>query len=233
MGAQTILRPLDVVQFTPVKFDFNACSFRELARLEQIEAINCLGVEFYEQMLGAIADYSDATEYEASRTYETGNAVYWRGGYRIAKEQTTANPDDVTKWQDAPRFTPGGACSTEYETFFCEYLGPWLAHVVLSKRLPYIVTQIRDTGIEYGGRKINQQDDKRYTSLEAAIFRDREEAYQLMEFYLKREENRIKPCFANWVGKEPEEHLECTCGKQTCDECRQKRPRYVGRNRWG
>lgn len=228
------MSPSDVTRWTPVVLDFNPCPLRELYRIERTEAINCLGVKFWEAMVAAMADYSDATTYTEGTTYEIGEVVLWSNArYRIATKQTTFNPDYAADWNDAPKFAKSGSCAADYEDLFCTFLGPWLAFVVLSERLPYIVTPVTDQGIEYGGRKINAQDADRYQTLERAIFRDREKSYLLLEEFLSQPTNREKTCFQLWKGNEETEQPTCGCNKATCDECKKRRPRHVGRYRWG
>ncbi|MEL6275705.1 MAG: hypothetical protein AAFU03_11425, partial [Bacteroidota bacterium] len=116
-----------------------------------------------------------------------------------------------------------------YEDFYCIFYGPWMAYVVLSERLPYIVTQLTDQGITYGGRKYNIQDKALIESLQKAIYRDRERAYRRMHGYLMDQSNN--DCFDLWIGKEQEDE-KCGCDKKTCGVCN-PRPQYVGRYRVG
>ena len=228
-----MIRPEDVARWTPIELGFNPCTFRELAKIEEWQVINCLGMELRAAMLAGQADYSEVTEYVAGE-YQEGAVVLWRGGYRKALVVTSRTPDVVTDWADAPRFDPAGECAATWEAFFCDYLGPWLAWVVLSERLPYIATQVRDTGIQYGQNRVAMAGES-YDTLERAIFRDSDRALELMRYRL-RELTTDEPegCLGSWIGKETKDEQEkCGCGEPKCEVCSGGRAGYVGRYRFG
>lgn len=225
---KTLLNPNDVARYTPVKLGFNPCTFRELYAIEYSEAVRCLGTDLWAAMTAALVDYSDATGYETGPTYGIGAVVIWRGGYRIATAETTQSPDFSGAWEDAPRFS-----DSTYEDLFCSFLAPYLSYVVLSQRLPYILTQITDQGMNYGGRQYNTQDKERIESLERAIYRDRERALQVLDNFMSADEAKDNAAFAGWKGYEVDDTDPCDCDKNTCNECSKRRPRHVGRYRIG
>ena len=224
-----LLTKADIVRFTPVALPFNPCTLREAYLIEYTEATSCIGADLWQAMVDALADYSSASAYDSETTYQVGNVVSFKGVYRQATVETSQIPDFSDHWTDAPKFT--GDNATDFNELYCTFLGPYLAHVVLSERLPYIVTQLTDEGITYGGRKYNAQDAERIKSLERAIFRDREKIYNALKHYLSQPANVENEAFAGWI--ENSEVDACACNKSTCNVCQKRRPRNVGRYRIG
>ena len=177
-------------------------------------------------MRDAQADYSGTSEYNADTVYEAGEIVQYGGLYYVALRQTSAQPPAYEDWALAPKFT--GDCAADFDSLWCDYLAPWLSFVVLSERFPYIITQLGDQGMTYGGRKYNIQDEKLMGKLEKAIFRDRENAYQMLVSFLGEDENKTKTCYGEWKGYPDTETDTCGCGGKGCDNCDNARPRHVG-----
>ena len=222
-----LLTPADIIRYTPVKLDFNPCTFRELYAIEYAEAVRCIGATLWNAMVANLVDYSSARPY-VTKSYAVGDAVVWRGGYRVALVETTQAPDYAVAWGDAPRFG-----SATYEDLFCSFLGPYLAYVALSQRLPYILTQVTDQGMNYGGRRYNAQDVDRIKSIERAVFRDRERAWQVLENFMLSDENREDEELSGWKLYVDEAITPCNCNLNTCHECKDRRPNNVGRYRFG
>jgi len=222
----------DVVQFGDVKVPFSFCSIGEVFQIEYREARTCIGMDLYDAMVAAKADYSDVEEYVAG-TYLAGEVVLFEGKYYEALTETIREPTVVSDWKVADHFT--GPCAEAYEVFYCRFLAPYLAKVVLSEKLPYIVTQISDGGITYRGRKYNQEDAAGIKRLEWAIVRDQENAWANASYYLAKREERFEEgdCFEGWKPTVEKKENECgKCGGNDCSECRIER-RSVGGYEFG
>jgi len=218
MATATICKPSDVIQFAPVKLDFNPCTFRELYNIEIEQARKCFG-GLYDDMLAALADYSAAPAYVAGTSYNAGNIVSFTANsqrlYYEALVNTSAIPTLATDWKEAPRFT--GGCAESFDDLFCMYYGPYMAHTVLAMRMPYIYTRISDAGIvRYQDNNNTEADDKAYSRLQNAVFRDRDSIFKNFEAYMALDAQKENLCFENYKGYVA---TSCGCGG-TCNKCR-------------
>lgn len=224
MSNKTLLSPSDVPRYTGMKLDSSPCTFRELYNIEYYEARKCLGMDFWNALIAALADYSAEPEYTAGTTYAIGDIVSFSGVYKIALVATSNVPSVAADWDNAPKFT--GTCATLYDNLFCNFLAPYLAAKVLAVRLPYIWTQISDKGVVvFNGGQFETADDNGYTRLITAIHRDANFIWGNLCDYMQ--DNETETCFALW----PQfEQTSCGCGKQTCKTCN---PSKVGRYEFG
>lgn len=206
----------DVVQFSSLKLDFSLCTLREMYRIEYSEATACIGYDFWQSMVTALADHSTATIYEAGTTYPVNTVVKFQGKYRQATKETSALPSVATDWTDAPRFT--GDCADAYDDFFCTFYAPYMAHVVISRKASYIVTQLSDRGVEYGGKSYSATDEKLIQSLYRAIHRDKAEAWANLLHFMSLDTTKDNECFNDWPGYN-EDECSCGCGA-TKGKCR-------------
>ena len=217
---KTLCRPSDVIQYSPVKLTFNPCEFRELYNIEQEQRRKCLG-GLYNDMVAALADYSTAVNYVSGTTYNEGDVVAFTTNlqrlYYVALVTTTALPTVATDWELAPRFT--GNCAETFEGVFCDYIGPYLAHTVVGNRMPYIYTKLTDVGVtQYQDANHAWADDKQYTRLQNAVFRDRDTVWKNFEEWMGEDAQKENDCLKNWKGYETK--CGCKCGGVGCKNCR-------------
>lgn len=190
----TLLAPSEIKDFCGIDLRINPCSFRDIYNIEYAEARQRLGLEFYNDLVGALVDYSSTLDYNAGTTYAIGDVAKYQGGYYKALEQVTGIlPSVLGKWTAAPKF--GGSCADAYNDLWCNYLAPYLANLVLAQRLPYIWTQIKDIGVTENEGNV---DGGKYDRLQAAINRDKERAWNNLSYYLALEENASSACFENF-----------------------------------
>lgn len=207
--AKTIINPTEVIYFSNVRLNFNPCTFREVFQIEYQEARTCLGIDFYNDLIAALADYSAAPAYEAGTSYLAGEVVRFKGIYYQALVDTSELPTVATEWEPAPKFT--GACADQYNDFFCDFLAPYLAFTILAIRIPYVRTQATDLGIiEFSGMQYEPAEADQYQRLLHAIDRDRAMAWNNLVFHLEQDLSE-DPCFANYKGFEENE-----CDKGNC-----------------
>ena len=190
----TLLSPSEIKNYTGVDLRINPCNFRDIYNIEYAEARQRLGLEFYEDLTNALADYSAEPEYVAATTYAIDDVVKYQGiYYKALVENTGITPTVAGRWEVADKFT--GACAAVYNELWCNYLAPYLSNLVLAQRLPYIWTQIKDIGVT---ETDDNTDGKKYDRLQAAINRDKERAWNNLSYYLALEENADNTCFANF-----------------------------------
>lgn len=217
----TLLTPKDVIQYTGVNVNVTPCTFRELYNIEFYEARKCLGFDFWQAMVAALADYSAEPEYVSGTTYNEDDIVKYQGVYKIALQTTTAVPTVSTDWENAPLFT--GDCAESYDGLFCDFIGPYLAHKALAKRLPYIWKQIRDVGVvEFNGQQFQTTDSNDMTRLQNAIYSDASMILGNLKFYMDLDAQKENTCYAEWPAYENTETGTCGCNLITCNTCNPK-----------
>lgn len=223
MTRKTLLTPKEVIQFTGVNVNVTPCTFRELYNIELYEARKCIGYNFWLAMVAALADYSAEPEYVSGTTYAEDDIVKYQGVYKIALQSTSAVPTVSTDWENAPRFT--GSCAESYDTLFCDFLAPYLAHKVLAARLPYIWTQIRDTGVvTFNGGQFEAVESGDLTRLQNAIYRDAAVVLGNLKHYMSLDAQEENTCFSLWPAYGNDENEDgCSCGASTCKTCNPKR----------
>ena len=210
-----LLVPSDIAKFTQIQTPFSPCSFNQLYSIEYKEAMGCLGYEFWQTLINAKADFSTVEPYDADTTYNVDDRVSFEGEYKIALVQTSNLPSVATDWANAPRFA--GSCTDSYEDFFCTFLGPYLAHVVLKERLPYIITQITDGGITYKGKSYSAQDANLINDLTIAVDRDKNLAWKMLQHFFSLDETEENVCFEKWPEYEQDDDdTECEGSSNDC-----------------
>jgi hypothetical protein len=217
---------------TPVKLPFSPCPLRELYLIEYSEGLKTLG-QLWVEMVEAQVDYSAARQYiDRSEGYAAGQVVIYRGTYRVAATTTTDDPSNATVWKEAPKFV--GECAEVYADLYCNFVGPYLAYTVLAERFPYLVTQLGDQGVTYGGRNYNIQDKALMDSLLRAVYRDKSKVKTVLDHYLNSTDSK---CIQSYPGLGSSDR-SCTCSGQ-CSKCsssakpKQSRHENIGRTRWG
>lgn len=222
---KTLMTPNEVIKFSGVALPFNPCSFQELYTIEFDQARRCIGMDLWNAMVAAKADYSASPAYASGTTYNLNDTVKFQGlVYQVIVASTTALPTVVTDWSLAPKFT--GDCAATYEDFFCLFLAPYLAKKILHIRLPYIRTKITDLGtLNYGDSRQETADKKDFVSLQNAIGRDQGIAWRNLQFWMNEDAQKENECLAGYLEYQ----------KEDCDAtntCKEKQHR-VGIYRFG
>lgn len=198
---QTLITPSEVVKYSGLGVSFPICDFKMIAMNEKFEMRQCLGKQFYRDMLADLADYSDVEEWSPLTSYIVGNLVVFDGTvYEAIDTSEGIEPLNADFWTLADKFE-----SDCYNEFFCEYLGFYLAYIMLRIRLPFIWTKIEGRGIiQFNDQSFSTVSSKDFDRLDAAVLRQIQIANDNMIDYLK--ENKDNECFANYQGF-------------VCDEC--------------
>lgn len=200
---QTLMTPLDVIEYSGVKkLGFGFCTFRQLFQIEYEQARNCIGFDLYQSMLDALADYSEVVEYQAG-SYTQDSVVGFKGLVYKAKVNTSNMPTVATDWELAPKFE--GDCAEIYDYLFCNFLAPYLAHKVLSRRLPYLRNVISDTGVlEYAGDAYDTTNEEQFKSLQHAINRDAAQSWANLQHYMLQDTQKAlsETCLKGWLDYE-------------------------------
>jgi hypothetical protein len=195
---QTITQSTDVALFTGINVNMNTWTFKDIFSLEYHVFQKYLGKDFYTDLKAQLQDYSTAPEYQAGTTYPLGTTVKYKGKYYTSLEATDSLPTNITSWSLATRFDTSKDCGAKYELFFCDFLGPYLATTLLQNKLPYIWTQIHDSGVlQYQGASYSTSDSEEYTRLKNAVSADIRIRWENIEYYLAAFEDDT--CFNNFL----------------------------------
>lgn len=198
MIRQTLITEQEVIYYGGISITGSPCSFRNLFNIEYREFRNCLGIDFREDILGAVVDYSSKPNYTSGTTYALGDIVRFNGSYYKAKKETTLIPSMVSDWEIAPKFS--GTCSDLYEELYCMFLAEYLALVVLRATAPFLATQIGSEGIiQFQGTNFKPADEKAVSVLQNAINQQGLIVWNNMVAWIKDDDhNRCEEaCFEN------------------------------------
>lgn len=120
---------------------FPKCSIKDICTIEEY-LFNCkLGKAFYEQLKKAECNYT-CTPYKKGGC-QKGDVVTYRGVKKIALKNTDSLPSSQD-WENAPKF-----CGEDAEclnTFWCNYLMPYLAWSVIHDRAYAMGSRFDDVG---------------------------------------------------------------------------------------
>lgn len=182
------MTPSDIKVFCNIDdLTFNPCTVDHVFQEELELARNCIGLELWESMISAKADYSDIDEYVSSTSYDVDDVVLYRGEYKIALVATDKEPSYISDWSAAPRFE--GDCASVYDELYCNYLGPFIANKVLAKRLPFIRTKIAGFGtVESKSNYHENTSDKRFNSMVVAVETAAQTALNNLKWFMALDE---------------------------------------------
>lgn len=193
---KTLLLPDEVVNFTPISIQFPRCDLRTLYGIEFNEGLNCLGMHFYNELLGDLVDYSGVLPYAQATSYNTGDLVAYKGVIYTALEDSLQGiiPTTINKWEPAPKFNK--EC---FEKLWCNHLGEYLSWVVIRNRLPFISTQVTAEGlVKKIGEHFEAASDKDFHTVQKAVIAQVDRAFTNMHAYIMA--NNGNHCYDKYKG---------------------------------
>jgi hypothetical protein len=190
-----IIKPSEVAGFTGIKLPFNPCDFAGAYNYEVYEFRKCLGLDFRDDLVAALTDFSSANEYDPEATYNQDDLAKYKSVYYKAKSNgVTSLPTVAADWSLAPKFS-----DADYEDLYCYYLGPYLGLSILARRLPFIISQITDEGVlSYNGSEYETSDTKSIERLQSSLYADRQIVYDNMDAWLTHEDRNEEVKFSNY-----------------------------------
>lgn len=198
--------------------DDNICELRTIKQMEFNEFMLCLGLDFYADLADAQADYSTAIEYNNATAYIVNDVVIYNSlYYKSLEAQTGVIPSTKNKWVLADKFT-----DADLEYLWCEFLGPYIAQVILNNRLPYIWRSITPQGlVKLKGGEYEHTSREGLSVMQKAVLKDKEITYENLEAYilLCAKEDTYGGAFDNFTAllDDCDECSTGTCG--TCASC--------------
>lgn len=202
-----LMTPFLVIKYSGLYLTFPLCDFSIIDLYEEYEMRECLGEDFYKDMLDDLFDYSDTEEYDVQQDYIIGDTVFFDGqAFKAIAASQGIEPLNTDYWELGKKFN-----SDCYEHFFCNYLVYYLALIILRHRLPFIRTKIEGRGtIQYDSQDFKTSDRKDYDTLDASILKHIQISQSNMINYLNK--NKTNECFLNYIG------FGCSgCGNIKCD----------------
>lgn len=205
----TILTQQEAAMLSELGASFPLCSLTDISQVEEDLFRSCLGWELYKKMKAAKADYSAATKWAAGVTV-SGTVVKHGGTYWKALQDTTVEPlAESVYWALAPKFDTAMPCGELYNTFFCNYLGRYIALNVAALTVPRVAVKATALGVVRNAADGSiPADIKEIEMLSKAIKAQAEQTYRNMNFWL--EENG-GDCFDSGAECAPCENAH-TCG---------------------
>ena len=135
----------------------------------------------FDELYAAKVEYSSVAKWSAGN-YLEGDLVQFDGVYYKANSGTNQQPGG-TAWNLADKFS--SACMNE---LWCEYLGPYLALLVIRKTIPGINLEMSGQGmVKKFGRDFQAADHNDVIRYQKYIDQTVKERYQLLEYYLRKQ----------------------------------------------
>jgi len=226
MAKTTLMNPLLVVAHSGVKkLSIEQCSFHDIYSIEYQQARDCIGIELWQSMITALANYENdptITEWDPETTYTEDEIAYHEGIYYISlQDDNDAQPGANAFWDPAPIFDTTNSCAAHYEELFCNHMAPYLAHTILFKRLPFM------DAVEYKDKKVARTEFEEMQRIYNAVSRDRATAWGNLIYYMSTEASQAiyNTCFSGWIGAKDDD-----CGKTKIKPPKQLR---VGNYKFG
>ena len=175
----------EIREFLGLDHKLEVCSDAQRFRYEHKEFKDCFGSSFYNQLKTSLAVYNDYSTYLDATSYAQDDVVEYSGKLYVALKATTGvPPSNITNWKPAPKFDSGA--EYDYEKFYCTYLGPYLAHVVVRARLPYLRSKLTGDGlIQVNKDGYENASQNSYKALSDRLSTDIDLLYDMVVDYMK------------------------------------------------
>lgn len=203
----------EIIKFTGLDASFNLCDQSLIDRVILKEFYDCIGIDFYKEIMKGLQTYEDVKGFNTDETYNVDDVVSYNGVLYIAIEESTGViPSSYGCWALAPKFSrqcsehevPLGdkkgsiitktICTCDYNEFWCSYLGPYLGFSVLKQRIPFIHNRITNDGIvRIENENIKAASQSGYNDLRIAVDSQISMLYELMIKYAKM--NNVNGCY--------------------------------------
>lgn len=119
------------------------CSVQTICAFEELLFLDCIGVDFYNELKNDVIDYSGAQLFSDEVNYSTGDVVIYKDVLYVSKvDNNDSNINDKEKWDFAPKFN-----SDCFNTVWCRYLVYILSAYSAIKTLQQKVVMVTDKGI--------------------------------------------------------------------------------------
>ena len=213
---KTIMTIEAIKEFTGIGKDFPVLSLIDIRKIEEKEFLDCLGIPFYNDLIAALASYTYAS-YSDVTAYVVGNVVEYQGVLYInIVNSTGVIPTNTVNWKPATLFDSGNSCGSEYENFYCNYLGAYLSNCILLRRLPFIHNKIKGEGvISKFGNDYQAVSNRSYEEIKGAIRNEIKADLQLLRLHIARKKDEGLTCYDNF---EEEENISTS----TCTDCNEE-----------
>lgn len=206
----------EVLKYARVNDKIATCDIADICTWEENEFRGCLGLDFQKDLQNTLEDYSGVAEWE-DQQYSAGVNVSFEGLIYRSKVITTNNPLS-TDWELAPKFS-----DTDYEYFWCRYLGAYLASVIMKASLPTMHAYITASGPQKRNTRDSEPLSKdEYYILQRSFETNIEVLYSLMQDYVTNDETGK---FENF-GIKAELCGKCRKHKNDGCKCNKKRSGY-------
>lgn len=214
------MRPLiserEVLRYARINDKTATCDIAFICTWEENEFRRCLGMDFFNDLKADLEDYTNVTEW-VNGSYNTGDLVSFEGLIYVAKVNTSNNPMS-NDWELAPKFS-----DSEYEYFWCRYLGPYLANVIMKASIPSMHVYVTASGLQKRNTRDSEAaSEAEYHIRQRAFDNTIEVTYNLMLDFVA---NDTSGKFANF-GLKKDICGKCNMQKPNDCKCNKSRNRY-------
>lgn len=204
---QTLLHSSEIGGLTGFQ-DVPPCDLANIRLIERKAFMDCLGIDFYNYLLSQLANYDPCIHYNANDSYDSGHVVYYEGTFYEATLTNSNLPTDSRFWKLAPKFS--NECLND---LWCNYLGVYLAWLVIENRLPYLLVRVAAMGAVKGSSQYSEAAERADVNmLHGAVERDCKTALDCLHNELMSD----KECYALYKEK----------NKAACGECGHVKQEY-------
>lgn len=142
----TLITGEEVRRFSPARFDSPTGNFCIDIKNREIKLFReCLGLEFYADMLDDVVEYHNVPVYSDTEVYNTDDLMLFDGMIFVSLvDNNTFSPEDDTKWAIAPKFY-----TAKYQYIWDNYLRYYLAYMVLYSTINYSTFQPGSMGLVF------------------------------------------------------------------------------------
>ena len=202
--APTLITPTEVKELARIDRHVQPCDINDIRQVETTMARECLGKEFYADLVNDLNDYSSVAAWTNGVTYLVGQSVVYKGVYYTAIATTTAEPSLKSDWDLAEKFQ-----SQCYNDLWCETLGRYLALLVVENSIPPISTPLTASGtVKKKGEGFDAANEASVLRLQNWVSSQVIAAFNNLHDYLTEDTNG---CYGLYDGNQD---TDCECKKQ-------------------
>lgn len=206
MSLTPIITKEEVKKWLRISSEFPDCELSDLYECEDEELIECFGEDLKEELLDHLIDYSNAEQYDPSKTYEKGDVVIYCGMLKIAlSDAPSKEPDCNDQWGTPTKFDK--EC---YNELWCNYgLGKYIAIKIGIDLFPDMILKITGKGlVKSKGMDFEHATDEDRKFKVASYYRQAAKAMKRVKRYLLKCDDDT--CFT-WL-----QNNSCSCSNDPC-----------------
>jgi hypothetical protein len=207
-----LIRYNEVIRYSRINENIPSCDIANICIWEENEFRRCLGISFYKILKNDVISYSGVDKW-VNEPYSQGAIVDYEGVIYQAMVNTSLSPESNVDWKLAPKFN-----DADYEAFWCKYLAPYLANVIIKASLPRMHSYLTAIGIQKrNSRDSEPVNDKEYAIIQRSYENEIDVIYGLMLDFVANDDTGKFGEFGikkEVCGKCKKDNSNCSCNKK-------------------